>query len=572
MKNSLYQYVPNPLFAREKTVIINDGWQFSFDNQNWKQINVPYCPESKLSGIHFTDFIPVCYYKKSFTVSKTENRLVLHFGAVDYKACVYVNNIYIGEHEGGYTPFAFDVTDALRSGENEIYLVVRDSEFGKNATGKQSKRRNSYGCFYTRTTGIWQSVWLEEVPQKQIQEFYFYPNINEVAVDLDLHVSACGNYAVEVYFENKLVGEEKGEIEYRKRLHIPLLEKRLWGVGCGNLYDVKIRFEEDEVYSYFGLREVGYKGYDFILNGERCYQKLVLDQGYYPDGIYTAPSEGVMQRDIDMALELGFNGARLHQKVFDPQFLYLCDKAGYLVWGECASWGIDYSKLDAIGQFISEWQQELKRDFNHPSIITWCPLNETWGDWDDPRKGRNVQFVDTVYAFTKIFDTTRPCVDVSGGHHGKETDLFDFHCYEPLENIEKYLDEWENNGVLEVPLLYDKQENKKYVGGAVNLSECGGFSLSDTISDVSTVNEGAVQSEESWGYGKGETDANAFVKRYEELAVLLSRYKKLSGFCYTQLYDIQQEQNGFYCYDRSDKLTEKQKEKIKRINTFKSNK
>ena len=293
-----------------------------------------------------------------------------------------------------------------------------------------------------------------------------------------------------------------------------------------------------------------------------------VDEGYYPDGIYTAMLEE-MQKDIDRGLELGFNGARLHQKLFDPQFLYLCDKAGYMVWGEYASWGIDYSNLDGVGQFLKEWQEALKRDFNHPSIVVWCPLNEAWGDWNDARKKRDVRFVNIVYNFTKEFDSTRPCVDVSGGHHGKDTDLYDFHCYEPLPNLKKYLDAFENKNELDVPLLYCKGERRKYKKGLpVNLSECGGYSLSEHESNVDTVNEGAVQSEDAWGYGKGETDANAFVKRYEDLLSLISKYKKLSGFCYTQLYDIEQEQNGFYRYDRSDKLTIEQKRRIFNVNNL----
>ena len=559
---------PNPIFSREKTTVINDGWIFSFDNANWQKINVPYCPESKLSGIGYTDFIPVCYYKKSITVKKTENRLMLHFGAVDYHATIYVNNQYAGEHVGGYTSFAVDITDLVADGENEIFMVVRDGEKGKTASGKQSQKRQSYGCFYTRTTGIWQSVWLEEKPVKYIKEVYFYPNVQNTSVKVDLRVSACGKYSIEVLFNGRTVGSQKGEIEYRKTVAIALSEKHLWKLGEGNLYDVKIRFEEDEVSSYFGLREVTYQGYDFLLNGVRCYQKLVLDQGYYPDGIYTAMLEE-MQKDIDRGLELGFNGARLHQKLFDPQFLYLCDKAGYMVWGEYASWGIDYSNLDGVGQFLKEWQEALKRDFNHPSIVVWCPLNEAWGDWNDARKKRDVRFVNIVYNFTKEFDSTRPCVDVSGGHHGKDTDLYDFHCYEPLPNLKKYLDAFENKNELDVPLLYCKGERRKYKKGLpVNLSECGGYSLSEHESNVDTVNEGAVQSEDAWGYGKGETDANAFVKRYEDLLSLISKYKKLSGFCYTQLYDIEQEQNGFYRYDRSDKLTIEQKRRIFNVNNL----
>ena len=557
---------PNPIFSRKETTIINDGWLFSFDNASWRPINVPYCPESKLSGIGCTDFIPVCYYKKRFNFYKADKNVRLHFGAVDYRAWVYLNGIYLGEHIGGYTPFSFDITKQLIDGENEIFMVVRDDELGKACSGKQSQKRQSYGCFYTRTTGIWQSVWLEQVPQKYIREFYFYPDVKNTSVKVDLLTSTSGKYDVEVSFNGYMVGRKQGKIDYRKTIKIPLSEKHLWTLGEGNLYDVKIRFEEDEVMSYFGLREVGYKGYDFILNGERCYQKLVLDQGYTPDGIYTQSIEE-MQKDIERGLELGFNGARLHQKVFDPQFLYLCDKAGYMVWGEYASWGIDYSTLDSAGQFLSEWQETMKRDFNHPSIVTWCPLNEAWGDWTDAKKKRDERFVNIVYQFTKEFDKTRPCVDVSGGHHGKKTDLYDFHCYEQLSDLKKYLDKFENEDILDVPLLYCKGERKKYQKGVpVNLSECGGFSLSDKESSVDTVNEGAVQSEDAWGYGKGETDANAFIKRYEDLIALLCEYKKNSGFCYTQLYDIEQEQNGFYYYDRRDKLTEDQKKRIRSMN------
>lgn len=557
---------PNPIFSREETIIINDGWVFSFDNENWQKINVPYCPESKNSGIGYTDFIPISYYKKSFKIKKTEKRLMLHFGAVDYRAIIYINGIYVGEHAGGYTPFAFDITDVTHDGENEIFMVVRDGEKGKTTSGKQSQKRQSYGCFYTRTTGIWQSVWLEEIPVNHIKEFYFYPNVQTSSVVIDLSVSACGGYEIEIKFNGHIVGKKKGKIEYRKKIKIALAEKHLWVPGAGNLYDVKISFEKDTVSSYFGLREVAYQGDKFLLNGTPCYQKFVLDQGYYPDGIYTATLEE-MQKDIDRGLELGFNGARLHQKLFDPQFLYLCDKAGYMVWGEYPSWGIDYFNLDMVGQFLAEWQEALKRDFNHPSIVLWCPLNEVWGDPKDSRKKRDVRFIDIIYDFTKKIDKTRPCVDVSGGHHGQKTDLFDFHCYEQLSDLEKYLDRLEQNGILEVPLLYCKGERKKYRANfPVNLSECGGYSLSEHESDVDTVNEGSVQSEDAWGYGKGETDANAFVKRYEDLLNLLAKYKKLSGFCYTQLYDIEQEQNGFYRYDRSDKLNEEQKTRIKVAN------
>ena len=239
------------------------------------------------------------------------------------------------------------------------------------------------------------------------------------------------------------------------------------------------------------------------------------------------------------------------------------------MWGEFPSWGVDFSNVNYLGKFLAQWQETLRRDFNHPSIVTWCPLNEVWGAWEDSSKQPDLRFIDAVYDFTKTLDTTRPCVDVSGGFHGRATDLYDFHCYEPLVNIQKYLDELENGDKLEVPLLYGENQTKRYEKGLpVNLSEYGGiaFGYGYQGDETETVNEGAVQSEESWGYGKGATDGNNFVERFRALVETVFRCQKLSGVCYTQLYDVEQEQNGFYYYDRSDKLTEEQKAEIKKIN------
>ena len=558
----------NPLFQRKNVLELKDGWLFSFDNQTWQNINVPFCPQSKLSGIGYTDFIPQCFYKKDFIIENDYEKVILHFGAVDFCTSVYVNGTCAIVHKGGFTPFEVDITPFIRKGENSLYLVVKDGQKG-DAFGKQSYKKNSFGCFYTRTTGIWQPVWLEYVPYKYIKEFYFYPKIDTATLELDLAVVKDGNYDIQVYFEDRLVGQAKGEIVYRKKIEIPLSEKHLWELGKGNLYNVVIKYDDDEVCSYFGLREVSYNGYDFLINGKPVYQKLVLDQGYNPDGIYTSPSVEFMKKDIQSMLDLGFNGIRLHQKVFEPYYLYLCDKMGVIVWGEFPSWGVDYSNLNSVGQLLSEWQEVVKRDFNHPSIITWCPLNEVWGEWDDPRWARDIRTVELVYNYTKTIDTTRPCVDVSGGHHCENTDLFDFHCYESLDVIKGVLDNLENEDVLECNLLYNKDENVKYKKGLpVNLSECGGYAFTNTVieKETSSTNEGAVQSEESWGYGKSETDGDSFVQRYVDLITLIKQYKKVSGFCYTQLYDVEQEQNGFYNYDRTDKLTKEQKQKIKDVN------
>lgn len=560
-------YYPNPLKRRERTVILNDGFLFSFDNRSWQKINVPYCPESKLSGIGYTDFIPECFYKKKFTVEKNRERAVLNFGAVDYMASVFINGKYVGVHTGGYTPFRYDITNFVNDGENELFLHVRDDKVNNSPRGKQSYKRNSFGCFYTRTTGIWQSVWLEYTSENHVRDFYFYPDISTPALKIGLLTSGRGKYDIEITFGGEIAGRAQGEISFRKTIFVPLSIKKLWKAGEGNLYDVKIRYENDEVYSYFGLREVRYEGMDFLLNGEKTYQRLVLDQGYNPEGGYTSPGVEYTEADVLRGMRLGFNGARLHQKVFEPAFLYFCDKHGYMVWGEFPSWGIDFSDNRRLGQFIAEWEETLRRDFNHPSIITWCPLNEIWGNWEEPDKKGDTRFCQAVYDFTKLYDKTRPCVDVSGGFHGEKTDVFDFHSYEPVDKIRGYLKALDERGELDVPLLYGGETAVKYkMGQPVNFSECGGIALGNGVKDsTDEINEGAVRCECHWGYGKTETRAQAFIKRYAELMRTIYESKKLSGFCYTQLYDVEQEVNGFYEYDRKDKFGEEEKNMLREI-------
>lgn len=560
---------PNPQKIRKETTLLNGTWRFSYNNEEWMNILVPFCPESTLSGIGNTDFIPKCYYKKNFNADTKKGDIILCFGAVDYLCRVYVNGKYVGQHRGGYTSFSFVITPFIKDGENELYIEVFDEELTAQARGKQSYKKQSFGCFYTRVTGIWQDVWLEYTAKAAIENFYFYPNIDKESVFVQLETRDCGNYNIEVFYEGKLVGYKKGQIDYKKLVEIPLSEMHLWELSQGNLYDVIISYNQDIVYTYFGMREVKYRDYDFLLNNKRIYQKLVLDQGYYPDGIYTAPSIEAMQNDIKLAIDLGFNGARLHQKVFQPQFLYLCDKMGYMVWGEFASWGIDYCNMDGCGDFLSQWSESVKRDFNHPSIITWCPLNEAWGDWKDDKRKRDVRFIDTVYCYTKQLDSTRPCVDVSGGHHGHKTDIYDFHCYYEIEKVKSIINDLENHDRLDVPMLYAKGEKLRYRKNLpVNFSECGGFTfgIRATTGAAEEGGDMSIQNEESWGYGVGEETGDGFVCRYEELIRCIATSKKISGFCYTQLYDVEQEQNGFYNYDRSDKLTDEQKIKIRELN------
>ena len=559
------EFAPDPIRYRKTAEILDRGWLFSFDNARWREINVPFCPQSELSKIGVKEKFSVSYYKKTFTVKPDYERVFLCFGAVDYRAEVYINGKKAFGHIGGYTPFSFDIAPFVCAGENELFLIVHDEETNV-ARGKQTEKDGSYGCFYTRVTGIWQPVWIEYRPYDYIKNFRFFPNAEDASLCVELEVSGKGDFETEIRFNDKKVGGYNGIISDKTCVKVSLSEKKLWGILKGDLYEVIIRFSGDTVYSYFGLREVGYDGYKFLLNGEEVYQKLVLVQGYYDGGIYTPERLSDMQDDIDRALRLGFNGMRLHQKLFDPRFLYLCDKAGIMVWGEFPSWGIDYATDDYYDRLCAEWKDALERDFNHPSIITWCPLNEVWTE----NTQNYLKYVNGLFKITKEFDGTRPCVDVSGGYHGNKTDVYDFHCYESNENLKKYLAELNERDVLDVPLLNDKRNGLRYQKGLpVNVSEFGGIPFGNKVANNREMTDKEWTDGGAWGYGNGETDGDLFVKRYRELAESIFACEKVSGFCYTQLYDVEQEQNGFYFYDRTDKLSEEQKKEIKRINSEK---
>lgn len=565
---------PNPQFERKDFEILNGQWAFEIDNDfsGFKRdlfnkklsdvIEVPFSPESELSGINYKGFINACWYKKEFVLTreKLEKRVTINFGAVDYIASIYINKKYVGYHKGGYSSFSIDITDYVSEGVNEVIVYVLDDTKGNIPSGKQSSKETSYGCFYTRVTGIWQTVYLEFTPKIYIKSVKYYPNIKDASVDIEIITSDTGILNVEIYHENTLVGEKNGlMIERKKRFNMKLSKKVLWELGKGGLYDVKFTYNDDQVKSYFGLREVKYDKTQFLLNGKSVFQRLVLDQGYYKKGIYTAETVDEMAQDIKNSMALGFNGARLHQKVFEPLFLSLCDKMGYMVWGEYPSWGVRYSDLNAIGTVLGEWREVVERDFNHPSIVTWCPLNETWEDLDDVKKVRDVRFVDTMYEFTKIMDPTRPCVGVSGGFHGTKTDLYDFHCYDKFDGLKKHVDNLNEHDTLTLSV----QEPTNVKDQPVNVSEYGGVAFGKNVESVEP--SISVLKTSAWGY---ETASNEeiFVNEYIQSTKMLLNSPKLSGFCYTQLYDVEQEQNGFYDYDRKLKISDESLQKIVECN------
>ena len=547
---------PKPQFMRSDWQNLNGYWSFEIDNPNSgfekgfhqqgvsfsQQILVPFCPESKLSGIGNTDFMNAVWYKKIVNISKTDCLVRLHFGAADYHTKVYINGNPVGEHKGGYTSFCFDITDFISSGENEICVqCIDDVRSPMTPRGKQSHRYASRGCLYTRTTGIWQTVWLEYVPRNNIASVKYYPNIHDGSVTVKAALCGKGDFRFSVSYKDTPMGEYladdvSGEITFT----VPLREKHLWEVGHGRLYDVKITFGEDVVSSYFGLRQVRFEGLKFLLNERSVFQRLVLDQGYYPDGIYTAPTDEALRGDIVLSMNAGFNGARLHEKIFEERFLYYADQMGYLVWGEYPNWGLDHTDPMSIYAIMPEWMEAVERDFNHPSIIGWCPNNETW---DINGHKQYDAAIENIYNLTKALDTTRPCIDTSGGFHVK-TDVFCVHDYtqDGQEFYNKYQPLAEGGELFDrrVELNPAYQGRQQYKGEPCFLSEYGGICYQPDAT--------------GWGYGGRQNNPEEFYARFQGLTDVLLNHPKMFGLCYTQLTDVEQEQNGIYHYYRTCKF------------------
>ena len=540
---------PKPQFCRNNWLNLNGTWDFEIDNSNSgearglakvdaklnSKILVPFCPESKLSGLEHIDFMSAVWYQRTVSVTKEQlaGRVVMHFGAVDYECTLFVNGQKAGTHKGGYISFSFDITAYLIEGENVLTVrAVDDTRNSYVPSGKQCERYQGYACLYTRSTGIWQTVWLEYTPKVYVKSVKFYPQPETCDVTVMADLCGCADLCVDVTYQGKTMGQATlnnacGQIS----LHIPLEERHLWEVGHGRLYDVTITFGEDKVASYFGLRSLRMDGKNFLLNGKSVFQRLILDQGYYPDGIYTAPSDEELEKDVLRSIAMGFNGARLHQKIFEERFLYHCDKHGYMVWGEYPSWGVKIEDPALLHVFLQEWLQELERDFNHPSIVGWCPFNETHGN----------QYRETIrmaYRVTKAVDPTRPCIDTSGYIH-VETDIFDLHDYDqtPATFAARY-EGFAKTGELKQPDYTQKLQN--YEGQPVFISEYGGIRWSND--------------ESGWGYGAGPQTKEEFFERFKLLTDVQLDNPNFFGFCYTQLTDVEIEQNGLYTYDRVAKF------------------
>ena len=542
---------PNPQLMREDWLNLNGTWEFAETDEEVAflgdavypdHIVVPFCRESTLSGLGRTGFIKNVWYRRRIELPETwtGKKVLLHVGACDWKTAVYINDALIGEHTGGSVAFAFDSTAALKPGGNTVIIhAFDDTRSGVQACGKQSQKRESYGCLYTRTTGIWQTVWLEAVGQTSVKRFEAAPDISNEMLHLNVHVDNPGE-GMTLSAVAKADGVEVGRMGVTGLgtavgLDLPVPQPRLWSVKDPFLYELELIVLAgdtvlDRVSSYFGMREVEIQGRAILLNGEPVFQRLVLDQGFYPDGIWTAPTEEALKNDILLSQAAGFNGARLHQKVFEPRFLYWADKLGYLVWGEFPNWGMDYTNEAAQKPVIAEWEEIVYRDYNHPSIIGWCPFNET------PPSAAPLQKV--VVDLTRRIDLTRPVLESSGYAHAyPEPMLLDAHDYD--QNPESFGKRW-------APSAFETTLPARYGSGPAALpvpffvSEYGGI--------------GWNLNPEAWGYGNTPESLDAFYARYDGLTKVLLDNRYMFGFCYTQLTNVEQEQNGIYNYDRTPKF------------------
>lgn len=571
---------PRPQFVRADWLCLNGTWEFEADygdsgaQRGLKdraltgKITVPFCPESELSGVHHPDFFNAVWYRRTVAIpSEWDGRnVLLHFGAVDYDATVWVNGTEVARHRGGFTPFTCDLKGIVTPGTEAVIVVrARDKHNEPKPMGKQSNKYAPHSCLYTRTTGIWQTVWMEPVPVKSaLKRPRITPDVANGTIRLEQpitqNVPGLQLRAKLTDSDGVIVSAEtRADLDFAPRLDlvIPESRRRLWSMEDPHLYGLTIELVDadgsvvDSAESYAGLRSVSIEGKKVKINGKSVFQRLILDQGYWPESVMTAPSDAELIADIQRSLDTGFNGARLHQKVFEERFLYHADRMGYLVWGEfgdwgCSGYGAHENHQQPSATYITQFLEALERDYSHPSIIGWCPMNETWQNTSDTHLVLD-DVTRGMFLACKAMDTSRPVLDASGySHNVSEADIYDSHDYE--QNPEKF--KANQAGLAEDKPFINKGWNNGetnrigYRGQPYFVSEFGGIWW----------NPAAFENKESWGYGERVKDIEEFYTRFEGLFKVLLDDPNMFGYCYTQLTDVYPEENGLYTFDRKPKF------------------
>jgi len=566
---------PRPQLERAEWMSLNGQWDFALDHDaRWRipahvtwnaTITVPFSPETPASGIGNTGFYRACWYRRTFTPPPLQpgQRLILHFGAVDYAATVWVNDQLAVRHEGGYTPFKADISDLLIAGESQTIVVCAEDDPHDLAKprGKQDWLLNPHAIWYPRTTGIWQTVWCERLPATAIRSLRWTPNLTNWEIQLDAETDGVRHEGlrlrVMLHVGTQLLADDTyrviaGEVHRHIALSDPGIDdyrnELLWSPHQPTLIRATIQLWAnrgellDEVKSYTALRQISTQGDRFLLNGRPYHLRMVLDQGYWPESGLTAPDDTALQRDVELAKAMGFNGVRKHQKIEDPRYLYYADLIGLLVWEEMPS-AYRFTKA-SIARLTEEWRAAIDRDYSHPCIVAWVPFNESWGVPDLTENREQRHYVQALYHLTQTLDPTRPVIG-NDGWESIATDIIGIHDYDndPQEIARRYQSE-EVIGRLftrERPggrlLTIDGQP---YTGQPIILSEFGGIAFS-------------ADTEATWGYARS-ADAQEFDGQYAELLRVVRSLQLLAGFCYTQFADTYQESNGLLYADRTPKI------------------
>lgn len=572
---------PRTQFVRDNWENLNGAWDFAFDDahcgerEGWYKdfkgnmtIQVPFTYETKMSGIQDESRHDQIWYRRSFQVDgsrlEKENYL-LHFEGSDFITKVWVNGQYVGDHRGGYARFSFDITDVVQDGENELVVKVEDSFDVQQPRGKQRWIDKNFGCWYVQTTGIWKTVWSEYVPKISLKSVKMTPNLQEHSLELEYEVEAPENImgedllvAASVSFKGVPVTkvittvaaghvETKADVFLRNNNFGLEWGVRTWSPEDPNLYDVKFQLlyqgnVEDTVASYFAMREIRIDGSNILLNGHPIYQRLILDQGYWKDSHLTPPSEEALVEDIDKIHALGYNGLRKHQKIEDERFLYWCDVKGMLVWSEMAA-AYQYSDY-AVSEFVSEWMEIVKQNYNHPCIITWTPFNESWGVSQIETRKIEQNFTEAVYYLTKSLDKYRPVIVNDGWEH-TISDIVTLHDYEEVGEVLKARYTEGKDEIMSTEIYHCSGKSAfangySYKGQPVIISEYGGIAFNNDDS--------------GWGYGNKVNTKEEFIKRFDEITTAVKEIPYVCGFCYTQVSDVQQEINGMMDMERNFKV------------------
>jgi len=573
---------PRPQLARGDWLDLSGPWGFAFDDEDvgvdagWFQgsdcfdrtITVPFPPESQLSGIADPGHHPVVWYHRSITLDSAgeSGRVLLHFGAVDHSATVWLDGELVGRHEGGHTPFCCDITAAVGRHEGDTHAVVVRAEDRptdlSQPRGKQDWRPEPHGIWYHRTTGIWQPVWIEIVPKDHVADLHWTVDVPGARVGLEALLSRTPDrpltLRVVLRLGGELVAEHTARVtdsQVRIDIALPPLRNRreaaqvMWSPRSPTLVEAEVSLDgadgaPDRVGSYFGVRTVGVADGRFELNGRALYVRSVLAQGYWPESHLAAPSGDALRREVELIKDLGFNAVRVHQKVEDPRFLYWCDRLGLMVWGEMAN-AFSFG-AQAVQRLTREWLEVVDRDRSHPCIVTWVPMNESWGVDDMATEPAQRAFATALFHLTKAVDPTRPVLSNDGWEHA-ESDIWTIHDYSARGS--RLRSRYGTREQVESMLREGRPSRRRVVldgaverGQPIMLTEFGGVRF-----------DPQGQAEEGWGYSTVQT-ADDFGARLGELFNAVLDSPTLVGFCYTQLTDTAQERNGLLTEAREPKI------------------